>query len=100
MAETPSTSAATFPVCPRCGGGIWPSGHACPSDVYVTPGHPVRAGAGYDCACGECLAVRKRRTAPSVIAAIHVDPLEPPIATRPQDWTERARRIIFGRHRA
>ena len=24
-------------------------------DVYVTPGHPVKAGAGYDCNCGECL---------------------------------------------
>lgn len=22
---------------------------------YVTPGHPVMAGAGYDCSCGECL---------------------------------------------
>jgi len=22
---------------------------------YVTPGHPVQAGAGYDCSCGECL---------------------------------------------
>lgn len=23
--------------------------------AVVTPGHPVKAGAGYDCACGECL---------------------------------------------
>ena len=23
--------------------------------TYVTPGHPVRAGAGYDCCCGECV---------------------------------------------
>ena len=22
--------------------------------TYVTPGHPVQAGAGYDCCCGEC----------------------------------------------
>jgi hypothetical protein len=27
--------------------------------VYVTPGHPVKAGAGYDCNCGECLARRR-----------------------------------------
>lgn len=27
-------------------------------DLEVTPGHPVKAGAGYDCACGECLAMR------------------------------------------
>ena len=26
--------------------------------TYVTPGHPVKAGAGYDCGCGQCLAVR------------------------------------------
>jgi hypothetical protein len=22
---------------------------------YVTPGHPVKDGAGYDCHCGDCL---------------------------------------------
>ena len=22
--------------------------------AVVTPGHPVKAGAGYDCCCGEC----------------------------------------------
>lgn len=32
--------------------------------VYVTPGHPVRAGAGYDCNCGECL--YRRRVASQV----------------------------------
>lgn len=26
--------------------------------TYVTPGHPTKAGAGHDCNCGECLAVR------------------------------------------
>lgn len=25
---------------------------------YITPGHPTKAGAGYDCNCGQCLAVR------------------------------------------
>lgn len=24
-------------------------------DVYVTPGHPTIAGAGYNCNCGQCL---------------------------------------------
>lgn len=28
--------------------------------VYVTPGHPVKDGAGYDCNCGECLYQRER----------------------------------------
>jgi hypothetical protein len=28
------------------------------SEVYVTPGHPTRNGAGYDCGCGECRAHR------------------------------------------
>lgn len=27
-------------------------------DVYVTPGHPVAAGAGYNCGCGQCRACR------------------------------------------
>lgn len=38
--------------------------HGCtclPTDVYVTPGHPVMAGAGYNCACGECVYQQKRR---------------------------------------
>lgn len=26
--------------------------------VITAPGHPVKAGAGYDCSCGECLALR------------------------------------------
>jgi len=26
--------------------------------AYVTPGHPVQSGAGYDCNCGQCLSVR------------------------------------------
>lgn len=26
--------------------------------TVTAPGHPVRAGAGYDCCCGECLARR------------------------------------------
>ena len=26
--------------------------------VYATPGHPVAAGAGYDCNCGECFSRR------------------------------------------
>lgn len=28
---------------------------------YVTPGHPTREAAGYDCHCGECLYQRTRR---------------------------------------
>lgn len=29
--------------------------------VYVTPGHPVEDGAGYNCHCGECLYQRALR---------------------------------------
>ena len=29
---------------------------------YVTPGHPTKAGAGYDCNCGECLHQRRPKT--------------------------------------
>jgi hypothetical protein len=29
--------------------------------AYVTPGHPVKDGAGYDCHCGECLYQRTQR---------------------------------------
>ena len=32
--------------------------------AYVTPGHPVKAGAGYDCNCGQCLSARRQTEKP------------------------------------
>lgn len=37
--------------------------------IYVTPGHPVKDGAGYDCHCGECLYQRKIRENGQLFAA-------------------------------
>ena len=47
--------------------------------VYVTPGHPTRAGAGYDCSCGECLHHRTTaaRLSPAT-AATRKHPAPPP----------------------
>lgn len=35
--------------------------------TVVTPGHPVRSGAGYDCACGECTAARGQQVTPAPV---------------------------------
>lgn len=37
--------------------------------TYVTPGHPVKDGAGYDCNCGECLYQRELRKSGKLFAA-------------------------------
>jgi hypothetical protein len=42
--------------------------------TYVTPGHPVKDGAGYDCQCGQCLAARAEQAR----AAAYVGPLACP----------------------